>query len=139
MAEFLKSDVWIRELTYKIKFANVDTGLTEESVHTIGTWGVDVLKEKNGNPADNYVESHVIIGCQTFADEFRNVTVIFVDGTFDVVPRIEGGYQVLTIMAEHLSGEVVIVSIFPMKEFRQNKKSAFVEISQLKKKIDSNE
>ena len=55
-----------------------------------------------------YIESHVVFGNKEFAKKFSDGDSIFIDATFDVVPNLQGAYQFLTVMIEHL-GEVSLL------------------------------
>ena len=90
IAEALRNPQWEHQLSYEISYANEDTGDGDVYHHKIQAWAVDLNNE-----------SHVVFGTPTYASNFKDMDVAYVDGTYDSVPNTEGAYQLLTILIEY--------------------------------------
>ena len=90
VAEALRNPKWQRELKYEILSADRETGDVESSEHTIKAWTVE------GNN-----ESHVVFGSRKYVDKFKDLDVAYIDATYDSVPKVDGAYQLLTMMVEY--------------------------------------
>lgn len=109
IAEALQSELWQRELTYPISFADEISGTVENTSHHLQAWAVDLdRKHRNG---DTYVASHVVFGTVTYASRFQDMSEAFIDGTFASVPNVYGAFQLVTIKIDY-NGEVMYYSDF---------------------------
>lgn len=93
ITDTLNCEQWIEALTYDITFANEDTGTVKKTTQHLTAWSAD---DEGCN---------VIFGTVPYAKLFVNVDFCYVDATFDVVPNIQGAYQLLTLLV-HERGEV---------------------------------
>ena len=84
----LQADLWKDRLSYKVTLADKYSKTTKITHHQLESMQVE---DEDGG-------LHVIFATKSYAQFFQDVPNIFLDATFDVVPNIDGGYQLLTMM-----------------------------------------
>ena len=104
IAPILRVDLWETRLAYDVTVAAKPTGGTEKTTHQL-----EAIQVRDDDGA-----VHVVFGTKSYAESFQDIPNMLVDATFDVVPNINGGYQLLTVMGEK-GGQVHVIDVSPVE------------------------